>query len=515
MSIVVSLTTPHGSGATEQSSLRTRPSVNLVAERDFSDDFARLAGELHTLNQVRGLEHQQLLTDIGELRDQVQGITDFVHSTATSAPPPPRPPSLIIPTAEEEPRRRELIDRQVGGSSVISSPSSGLPQIVEVTVPAPISITPPGYSTSYSEDLQSYVSSHHSDDDILQDIPLLSRPVREKLQTKFSSSGSSSLSSSPYASSSELAPEAPDVNQIPNVVEQALEEIRIQLHNLENSQATNIGLLGSLPRQPEDHVPELVERLERIEDLLQTYLEQGHPRGPEIIHPRPPPTPPAESIVDSADSMRRLRSLLNDLVSQVETEKRQTPPIPAPVPSRTEPLMPQRLDEYFLPTPITPTRSEIPEIEPFVYHPVGRSRARSTSPVSVDRLPPPPPTQTVQLSYPIIATQTRAPRRRRRRPQAVTREPPEPALPQRPATPEAERILSQRRIRRDTLRQPQPRQAPPPPPLQQRPRLLLPPPGEALHPRQSIVEQPVSVSTILSFGRDSAYRFLAANWPSR
>ena len=510
MSIIVSLTTPHGSGATEQSSLRTRPSVNLVAERDFSDDFARLADELHTLNQVRGLEHQQLVTDIGELREQVQGITDFVQSTTTPAPPPPRSPSPITPTAEEEPRQRELIDRKVGGSSVVSPPSSSQPRVVEVAVPAPISITPPGYSTSYSEDLQSYVSSHHSDDDIFEDIPLLSRPVREKLKTRFTSSGSSSLSSTPYASSSELAPEAPDIDQIPNVVEQALEEIRVQLHTLENSQATNISLLGSLQREPEDHVPELVERLQRIEDLIQTYLEQGHPRGPELIHPRPPPTPPAESIAESAGSMRRLRSLLNDLVSRVETEER-PPPISVSVPSRTEPLVPQRFDEYFLPTPITPTRSEIPEIEPFVYHPVGRSRARSTSPVSVDRLPP--PTQTVQLSYYPIATQPRVTRRRRRRP--VTQEPPEPALPPRPATPEAERILSQRRIRRDAARQPLPRQAPPPPPLQQRPRLLLPPPGEALRPRQSITQQPISVSTIFQFQEGFCSSFLAADWPSR
>jgi hypothetical protein len=54
-SLAVSLTTPQGSGDTEQSSLRTVPSVSTVTERDLGHDINRLADELRTYDHTQGL----------------------------------------------------------------------------------------------------------------------------------------------------------------------------------------------------------------------------------------------------------------------------------------------------------------------------------------------------------------------------------------------------------------------------------------------------------------------------
>lgn len=64
-------------------------------------------------------------------------------------------------------------------------------------------------------------------------------------------------------------PEAPE----------ALERARrgIQDH-LQDGQINTRNLWEALQRQPEDHTPKLAERLQRIENLIRTLLDQGHPR---------------------------------------------------------------------------------------------------------------------------------------------------------------------------------------------------------------------------------------------
>jgi hypothetical protein len=55
-SLAVSLTTPQGSGDTEQSSLRTVPSDSTVTERDLGRDHCdidRLSDELRTYDHAR------------------------------------------------------------------------------------------------------------------------------------------------------------------------------------------------------------------------------------------------------------------------------------------------------------------------------------------------------------------------------------------------------------------------------------------------------------------------------
>jgi len=78
------------------------------------------------------------------------------------------------------------------------------------------------------------------------------------LSLQVSSESDSSLSSSPYASSSELserwletgaAPIQPqEIHQIPESIERALEGIQNQIHTLNGSQNANIDLLESSQR---------------------------------------------------------------------------------------------------------------------------------------------------------------------------------------------------------------------------------------------------------------------------
>lgn len=360
-----------------------------------------------------------------------------------------RTPSPAPPVLEETPRRRvRLTDRPVGDSLAISSIFPTGPQFVEVIVPEPLPTAALSRSTSNAS---SYMYSHHSDDDLFDDIEESSilSPVHwpEELSVEPSTphvTSSSSISSSPLSPST-LSSEATTVmQQAPEVLQRALQGIRDQLRALEDGQAAARNLLESLQERPEDHTGELAERLQRIEGLIQNLLDQGHPRGPEIIY-QPPVSPRTTSISESTDSLQRLRSILRDLATPADIETRH---MPLPTTALAGPSVAQQLDEILSSAHVpSTTPAELPRIEPFVYRPSGRgARARSESPSSIE-LPPRP--QTVPIYFP-ITTPGRPPTRLRRR-----QEPSEPeditlhAPPTRPRPSDAER----QRIPRDEGRE--------------------------------------------------------------
>src|SRR4051812_21773541 len=92
-SLLVSITTPQGSGATEQSSLRTIPSISTVTERDLGRDLDRLADEIRTYDHARGLENQDIADNVRALRDELHGLADYLRRT----PSPPTPPTPMPP----------------------------------------------------------------------------------------------------------------------------------------------------------------------------------------------------------------------------------------------------------------------------------------------------------------------------------------------------------------------------------------------------------------------------------
>ena len=488
-SLAVSLTTPQGSGDTEQSSLRTVPSDSTVTERDLGRDIDRLADELRTYDQARGMETQDVIDNVRALRQELQDLADFLHRT-------PSPPTPVVRFEPQEVRqetpipRRTVHDASVGRTTSISSG----PQFLPLPPAAPTSLS---RSTSNASSFNSYLSSHHSDDDLYDEpiqIYALSSPplsafdddVRSTVDSP-TSSGSSSLGPSspewlPTESVPEIRPpsvpreslsprerELPLPPESPLVVEQSLPpepllspelvhpelpatsesseastirpsvdllhsigNIRDQLRALENGQDSAHNLLLSLLRRPEDPTVELADRLHRIEDLVQALVDQGHPRGPEITQDVPPapesvPTFEPEGSVSDSESLGYLGSILGRLT-------REGPFMPIPVAARQGPTMVQQLHDILSSSHQIPVGvDQPPNVDPFVYRPVERGqRARSESPGSFS-LPLRP--VTVPLVVPPAFHRERPSRRRSMR-ETTSGEDIEPAsqpLPQQPS----------------------------------------------------------------------------------
>jgi len=426
-SLVVSITTPQGSGDTEQSSLRTVPSDSAVTERDLGRDIDRLADELRTYDHARGLENQDVVDNVRALREELRDLADFLHRT----PSPPSP--VVIPSERVEtpiPRRIvQMADASVGRGTSISSGQHFLPL-------PPATPTSLSRATSNASSINSYLSSHHSDDDVFdEELTYIHSPqfwdhevdVDDASIDSDSSttSGSTSLGPSSQESPAEYPPEArapsipyepfvprespiprespvprgspvPRESPTPRTASEAstirpsvdllrsIGNIRDQLQALESGQDTAHTLLRSLLGRPEDPTAELADRLRRIEDLVQALVDQRHTRGPEIVQDVPvAPFEPATSIepegsVSDSDSLGNLGSLLGRLT-------RDGPFMPVPVAARRGPTMVQQLDEILSSAHQMPVVSidQPPNVDPFTYRPVERGRrVRSESPGS-------------------------------------------------------------------------------------------------------------------------------------
>jgi len=149
----------------------------------------------------------------------------------------------------------------------------------------------------------------------------------------------------------------------------------------------------------------------------------------------------------------------NDYNRSSQRDRMSTPPLslppatvrPIPRQQRTEDIL-QPLDINISPPSSLP-QSEIPFIEPFNFlygdSIIGRGeRPRSTSPVSVDRLPPLRHVASVVLPVPVPFS-VPGPRRRRRRVREEGEGGQERRLLRPISTPDAERLLSMKRIKRD------------------------------------------------------------------
>ena len=535
-SLVVSLTTPQGSGDTEQSSLRTVPSDSTVTERDLGRDIDRLADELRTYDHARGLETQDVIDNVRALRQELRDLADFLQRTPSPSSPVVQPEYQETRQETPVPRRTvHMVDESVGRTTSIST----VPQFLPLPPAAPASLS---RATSNASSFNSYLSSHHSDDDLYEEpiyapsSPLstfdddVGSTVDSPISSGSSSLGPSSLewlpteplpevrapsvpreppspqerelpqeSPSPLERELPLPPESslaesplprePLVPELPDASEpseastirpsvdllHSIGNIRDQLRSLENGQDTAHNLLMSLLRRPEDPTVELADRLARIEDLVQALVDQGHPRGPEIIQDAPPaefePEPATsfepEGSVSDSESLGYLGSILGRLT-------RDGPFMPIPVTARQGPTMVQQLDEILSSAHQMPVVGvdQPPIVDPFVYQPVERGqRARSESPGSFS-LPLRP--GTVPLMVPPATYSTGRPRRHSRFPhsrrettseedieQASQRLPQQPpASTQVPQGPQVDRVVQQPLQQEQAIRRSFPTPAP-------------------------------------------------------
>ncbi|EFI27493.1 hypothetical protein CC1G_15528 [Coprinopsis cinerea okayama7 len=511
-SVIMSITTPHGAGSTQRDSLRTVESESSSSEgvsRDLGADMDRLIDEIRRYDDVRGMENQELADSIRALRNELNDLSEYLHRTPSprEAPVQVVAPPFPVPVLTQRPRSVQLVDEAVGGDSVVSSLRPLGPRDMDPSVSL-------SRATSSASSIGSYLSSHHSDDDLLEEaeleLPMMAEPVSLGSWTPASTtiptsesdsddySGSSSELSEPserYERPSSVAtarpaptptiimPEIPDYT-VP------LETILKRLGDLGDGQDALNRLIDELRDRPQAPVtdPELGARLNRIEDLIRGLIElQSHPRAappppPEIIVQQQLSEPSDGSISESTTSQDRLRDI--DRLRQLLQGMTPTESIHGPIPrhATSGPTLSTQLDEILSMGTTLPPAAPVqgpPPLIPFVYRPAERPR-RSESPLTIDTLPArswsEPPVTLADLPPHRARPRRERSDMYRRQPSeesesviSVQRPPPRAVAPSVEDT-EAERILQdQRRLRDMQQRQPpasmptaQP--APPPPP---------------------------------------------------
>jgi hypothetical protein len=495
-SIIVSLTTPQGTTLSEQPSLRTAVSSESMATLpDLSRDLGRIAEDLHRYNEARGDETRAIADNVQALRDELRNLSEFLHRTPSPAqpvsyfppqvphpppqvshpppqvshPPPQVPQPIPQPVAHVE---IERVNRAVGGSSIVSSLDRG-----GLTVSSGQLTRAPSSASS----IGSFLSSHHSDDDLLAsevypDSPPPPWPAPPIFgfdgSSAFTDSSSSSYDSGLYADELDspslppLPPPSPSPSPSTSTTSTAtarplptppdllgpLNAIRDQLNALWDGQTSTNHMLDELRdrRIPQPDNRELIDRLHRIEDLLQALLSQ-EPRERIVTEPAPP-SPPSDATSDAtSDSLSHLRRILGTFDSE--------PEMAAPIPARARgPSLVQQLDEILSSTANPPPLivEQPPRLVPFVYQPAERgARPRSTSPVSISILPRRPDTEPPFPQFPYWPPRQR--HRRRGRPAVVsdvgpTQEPPDatagPARSVRPVEEDPDMLQAVREHRR-------------------------------------------------------------------
>jgi len=467
-SISVSMTSPRGSTPSIHSDLMTIPSERPPSERPsviITDDINRLLQYLHGLENDRQRDNQGVHDHLGEIQHELRDLADYIREKEAPAAVPPV----------------QFKDRSVGGSSIISFPEprgapeypSRPPTVTGKASPRiiPIPLTPPPRSPRSPSSLSSsisFLSSHHSDDDLslIGYPPFIQQPSSPTPSTSISSSPpSSSIPSSPSSSpSSRTLPLTPisqsplssgeylsrtstevtqrvfptSVSPTPSVVSSAtvrpgapgidrealnrirevLDAVKAQTDNLYDGQASTNHLLDDLRQRclPQDNT-ELVNRLQRLEDLINRLAdEQRRARAP---------TPERESLFDSGSdtstAIRRLRE-------RWERMRGDMPALIAPTPLRPRTSLDDMMTELLRP-PQPPAPMQIqppPAFVPLSFRPDARGpRPRSASPTLPAELPPLRP-YTVPLAEPPFITRDLG----RRRPSSrIGRPPPRaPAL---------------------------------------------------------------------------------------
>jgi hypothetical protein len=396
-SIRVSISTPQTNIPSVHTVLDTVPS-DAGRSEILTHDINRLLQYLHDLDQIRGQETHEIADTVRAIRDELYDLSDHLR----------RP---------DEPH----LDRSVGESTAI-------PVQQPVVAPRPILLTPPPFRVPSPGSLMrsdSFLSSHHSDDDIWisdHDSPSPTPPPES-----FTPPSPSPSSTSTARPSRSLA----DIREI-------LEGIKDEVDKLGGGQKDTNDILGDIRgRIPPPPDPEVGQRLQRIEDLLQRLLDQpGVIQVPTEIRPISHVTestePSSEPSSDYTAELDRLLQRFRDAAGR--------PAIPEVLAPQPVPPALSLDDELaaMLRAPIPSFPRDVegpPPLKPFEYHPAARAtRPRSASPTLV-----PPRPSTVPISAPVVFDdEPRRPRRVRRPDSEISYEPVIPPGPPRPPRPPGE-----------------------------------------------------------------------------
>lgn len=210
-----------------------------------------------------------------------------------------------------------------------------------------------------------------------------STPVSESLLSSGEyMSGSSSPSLSDTASSRTARP-SPDTH-----LRDLLDQLKDQTSALRDGQDTTNEVLDEIRRRgtaPE--VIQCVDKLGRLEDLLQNLLDQMPRSGPA---PQPPRESAAESLFDSGSDTSSSINRLREMWDELNQARREPPTIYMPTPIRMGPSLEDQMADMLstAPPPQTVPVQAPPTLIPLIYRPVPRAtRPRSASPTSFVDLP--------------------------------------------------------------------------------------------------------------------------------
>ena len=399
-------------------------------------DVNKLLSYLHDANAARDTQHEELTDHLRAIEEELLDLSEMLHRREAEVHvhiPEHRPevrPQIVPRMLEDVPPPVPLKDRSVGSSrsvSPVSRPAG--PRSIEMGRPSPM-------PSPMSSPGQSWLSSHHSDDDLYSFIGTEQYADREQLEAelpeqspthsfKTESSPSDSSTSlddeSSYASSSlssYLGPPTPqDVPSVPSIPVSD-ESIGSSLSKTSEGSLSPLSMAGMRPlpsptrsvtsegtvRGPEvplANLRSLLEGLRRQADAL----ERGQASTNELINelkgrirepslskiedmlqellnraavppiPRAPPTEPETEEGSSELSSGVLRERVEAILRRGGEP---LPPIHQPTPlraGRPEDLFPDFQAASIPPVaPVPP-----PPLVPFVYHPAPRP-PRSTSP---------------------------------------------------------------------------------------------------------------------------------------
>lgn len=288
-----------------------------------SPDLSRLMQYLQDLDQIRGGETQDLKEALKRVEDELKNLSNFLRKAPT-------------PTQ----------DRSIG----VRTPMSMMPQELAPRDLSIRSLSPPpmlpmsSVPSSSMSDAMSYLSSHHSDDDLsdwsYESYPRdMNLPSPRTPTTVLSMPTSPPTSATPDFSSPEsvstVRPTSPPTSftplSIPSTLESAqsrgLGDLRDLLHGIQeqagalwDGQISTNHMLDDLMQRriPEPDMSECNERLRRIESLLDNILGG---MGEE----------PSESGSDTSSVLRRLISSFRD------PSRYQPPGLHVPTPVRAPP----------------------------------------------------------------------------------------------------------------------------------------------------------------------------------
>ena len=147
------------------------------------------------------METQDVIDNMRALRWELQDLADFLHRTPS---PPPTPVVRFDPqeSREETPIPHRTV-HMVGASVGRTTSMTSVPQFLPHPPASPASLS---RATSNTSSFNSYLSSHHSDDDLYDEpIYALSSPL-----STFDDDFGSTVDSPTSSGSSSLGPSSPD-----------------------------------------------------------------------------------------------------------------------------------------------------------------------------------------------------------------------------------------------------------------------------------------------------------------